>query len=485
MSARQADVPRRTGGTLELRFAVAAMLAMLAVGWLGTITADSTIPLLVLVGLGLAVAWHARTALFMMLGLALLFEADSPDTLMGPGSLLHGTIGKSSGVSGLVATPLEILLILTVAIWLVKGVATRASSFRGGRLTLPISLFGISLVAGLGRGLASGGDAYLALWESRWLFYIVICYFLATGLVRTRRHVETLTGLAIAGTGLYAIEGAYRRIALIDTGRLAGAPEGWYSHESVIFLVAFLMLVVAQWAFGAPRWQRLADLALAPIALFTLFASERRAGMIALIVAFGVMSIVLLVTHRKAFVLICLPAMIAFGAYLPLFWNNSSVLGQPARAIRSLSAPDPRDAASNRARDLEVINVSATLTSDPLLGVGFGRPFLQVVTTPDISWFPLWNYEPHRNVLWIWLKTGAAGFIAFLLLVGSAMALAANLIRTSTAPSIRVFAAFALAGVVATLVFSYVDLGLTSGRVTLFLGVILGTLGVLDRIEDA
>lgn len=485
MTVPAALIRRRAGTTPELRVAVTAMFAMLVVGWIGTISADTTIPLLALIALGLAVSWHARTALFVMFGLTVLFEADSPDLLMGPGALLQGTIGKSSGVSGLVATPLEILLILTMAIWLVNGLATQQASFRGGRLALPVALFGVSLLAGLGRGLASGGDAYLALWESRWLFYIVICYFLGASLIRTHRHVETLTGLAIVATGLYAIEGAYRRIALIDTGRLAGPPEGWYSHVSVIFLVAFLVLVTAQQVYGAPRWQRLVGIGLAPVALFTLFASERRAGMIALIVAFGIVSLVWLFTRRKAFVLICLPLMIAFGAYLPVFWNNDSVLGQPARAIRSLSAPDPRDAASNRARDLEVLNVSATLTADPLLGVGFGRPFLQVVATPDISWFPLWNFESHRNVLWIWLKTGAAGFIAFLLLVGSSMALAANLLRRSTVPSTRVFATFALAGVIATLVFSYVDLGLTSGRVTLFLGVILGALGVLDRIEDA
>jgi hypothetical protein len=403
---------------------------------------------------------------------------------MGPGVLLHGTLGKYSGVNGIVATPLEILLLLTVTIWVIRAMASEGL-IRGGRLAVPIGLFGLALVAGLARGLGAGGDAYIALWESRWLFYIVICYFLAASHIRTSRHLDALTGLTIIGTGLYAIEGAYRRFALIDTGQLGGGSESWYSHESVIFLAAFLMLVAAQQTFGAPRWQRVVGLALAPVAGYTLLASERRAGMIALIVAFAVFSFVCLVARRKAFFLFSLPVMLAFGAYLPLFWNNEGVLGQPARAIRSLSAPDQRDAASNFFRDLEVINVSGTLSSDPVLGVGFGRPFLQIVAVPDISWFPFWNYEPHRNVLWIWLKTGAAGFIAFLFLVGSALATAANIVKNSRVPSIRAFAMFALSGVVATLVFSYVDLGLTSGRVTLFLGVILGTLAVLDRVQDA
>ncbi len=476
---------RSNGGRLEIAIGIGALVATLTVALVSSTTTDPTALLLVITAVGLCVAWQARIALYVMFGFVLLFESDNADPLMAPGSLLNGTLGKSSGASGFVATPLEILLLLTVLIWLVKGLAGRNVGLRGGRLALPIALFTVALAAGLVRGLAAGGDPYLALWESRWLFYIPICYFLAAGLIRTTGQLHALMAMALVAIGLFAIEGAYRRIALINPGILTLSPESWYSHESVIFLVALIMLVVAQQAFGAPVRQRAIGLVVAPIALYTLLASERRAGVIALLVAFAVTSLVFLVTKRRAFLLMSLPVALAFSAYLPVFWNSTGILGQPARAIRSLSAPDARDASSNLARDLELINVQATIAADPLLGVGFGQPFLSVVATPDISWFTLWNYEAHRNVLWIWLKTGAIGFAAFLFLVGSALALAANHVKASTRrPSVRLFALFALSGVVATLVFSYVDLGLTSGRVTLFLGVILGTLGVLDRIED-
>jgi len=475
---------RNGGGGLEVAIGIGALLATLAVALVSPAADDPTVLLLVITAVGLCVAWQARTALYVMFGFVLLFESDNADKLMAPGSLLNGTIGKASGASGFVATPLEILLLLTVLIWLVKGLASRSLGLRGGQLGLATGLFTIGLAAGLVHGLAAGGDPYLALWESRWLFYIPICYFLAASVIRTTSHLRALMAMAVAAIGLFAIEGAYRRLALIDTGVLQVSPESWFSHESVIFLVALVMIVVGLFAFGAPARHRTVGLVIGLIALYTLFASERRAGIIALLVAFAVASVVFLVVKRKAFFLISLPIALAFSAYLPVFWNNTGTFGQPARAIRSLSAPDARDASSNFARDLELINVQATIASDPLFGVGFGRPFLTVVATPDISWFALWDYEAHRNVLWVWLKTGAGGFIAFLFLVGSALAVATNQLRVATRPTVRLFALFALAGVVATLVFSYVDLGLTSGRVTLFLGVVLGTLGVLDRIED-
>ena len=49
-------------------------------------------------------------------------------------------------------------------------------------------------------------------------------------------------------------------------------------------------------------------------------------------------------------------------------------------------------------------------------------------------------------------------------------------------PALFFLAIFALTGIISTLVFCYVDLGLVSGRVTVFLGTLLGVIGVLDRV---
>jgi hypothetical protein len=176
--------------------------------------------------------------------------------------------------------------------------------------------------------------------------------------------------------------------------------------------------------------------------------------------------------------------MICGAIYMPIFWNNTSMLGQPARAVRSLSSPDPRDAGSNLYRDLELINVRTTIKANGLLGVGFGNQFYFVVNMPDLSWWPFWHYEPHHNILWIWLKMGAIGFIVFFTLMGSGLARASYVVRTLLQPERRVFAMLTLSAIVTTLVFCYVDLGLVSGRVTVFLGTALGTLAVLDQIKD-
>jgi hypothetical protein len=42
----------------------------------------------------------------------------------------------------------------------------------------------------------------------------------------------------------------------------------------------------------------------------------------------------------------------------------------------------------------------------------------------------------------------------------------------------------ALAAIVMSMTFCYVDLGLTSPRIPIILGLMMGTLGVLDRLRD-
>ena len=198
---------------------------------------------------------------------------------------------------------------------------------RAGRLGWLMLLFALMLVVGLAWGTATGGDTYVAFWESRALFYAVICFFLAANTIRTRGHVRTLMGLTLLSTGAFAIEGAYRKIALLSPGELDVAQEFAFAHDSSIFLAVVILLVLAQAVFGAPRWQRLLGLGLLPIALFTLFASQRRAGIMGLLIAFLALAMVMAITRRKAFFLLIVPLLFSLAVYLPLFWNNTGTIG--------------------------------------------------------------------------------------------------------------------------------------------------------------
>jgi hypothetical protein len=340
-----------------------------------------------------------------------------------------------------------------------------------------------ALVFGLIRGWLGGGDTWTAMWESRYLLQVVVCYFLAANVMRERWHVQLLISVTLLATAAYAVEGAYRRIAYLDSGVMNLPMESAYQHDSVIFLGTLLLLTLAQQIFGAPRWQRFIGPMVFFVVGFTLLSMERRAGYICVMVGFLELAVLLFMVKRKAFLMAVVPILIGAAFYFPVFWNQSGPLAQPARAVRSLQNPDERDAASNDYRELERLNIIATMRANPILGVGFGRPYVFEVPIPDVSWWPFWQYETHDAVHWIRMKTGPFGFIAFMFLICSAIGLAAHHVRRSKDRDIRVFAVLALCGVTITMVFAYVDLGLTSGRVAVFLGTILGTLSVLDRVR--
>ena len=81
-----------------------------------------------------AILWRPQVGLFTLIGLNLLFEMSSPDPLMLPGRYLHFGLQSSLGVSGFIASPLELLLIFMAVVWFIKGMVGRNVSFRGGDL---------------------------------------------------------------------------------------------------------------------------------------------------------------------------------------------------------------------------------------------------------------------------------------------------------------------------------------------------------------
>jgi hypothetical protein len=432
----------------------------------------------------------ARVLLGGIFGGAILFEASTADQLMDFGTYLHRGIGSWTGLP-LFLTPIELLIVMAVVAALVSeamapsypttGPRELVARLRGG---WPVFLFSIALLAGLLRGALGGGDMYIGLWEVRYLLYVPACYLIARAALRTPQHVAGLLRVGLAAATLFAIEGAYRRTALIDTGLLGVISEFAYEHEDALFLVAFALLNLSAFVFGAFRRVRVLGMLLTPLILYTTLATERRAGIIVLLVGIIVIALTTLFVKRKAFILAALPVVMITGLYLGAFWNATGVLGQPARAIKSLYAPDARDAQSNLYRVLETINIDATIHSDPVLGVGFGREFIMAASLPDLSaWWPFFRYETHNNILWVWLKTGAIGYVLFWVMIGGALSRAAFAAKRLVDPTLRCAALFCLVAIVGTVVFAYVDLGLVSGRVTVLLGTALGILAVVERID--
>jgi hypothetical protein len=168
-------------------------------------------------------------------------------------------------------------------------------------------------------------------------------------------------------------------------------------------------------------------------------------------------------------------------------WDQNGLLAQPIRAIKGAIDPlslNARDLSSNWWRELENTNIAYTLKQLPLTGVGLGQQYLFLREPPELTNFFYWRYMTHDAVLWVWLKAGAAGFLAFWALVAQSAIVGGSLFRRLATPELKLVALLPVLLITTQVVFSSVDLGLTYSRTMIVLGVTLGLSGYLtDQVR--
>jgi O-antigen ligase len=228
-------------------------------------------------------------------------------------------------------------------------------------------------------------------------------------------------------------------------------------------------------------------LAAAAIPSVTLFVlAERRAAVIALGVGLLLLCVFTFHRNRRAFWWFVPVLAVMTVGYLGAFWNTETGLGFPAQAVKGVIAPgqlSEADQSSNAYRDAESFNIWTTIRASPVLGIGFGQRFYRPIPMADISFFVFWEYLPHNAFLWMWMKTGVVGFLAYLYLSGLALQAGARSIVTARRDQHAAVIFTGLTAVAMFLVFSYVDIA-WGARTALFLGVALACCADFPREDD-
>jgi hypothetical protein len=377
------------------------------------------------------------------------------------------------------ATPLEIIMVATVAAgW--SQARARGEKFWTSGITTKLWIgFAIAIFFGLIWGWRRGGDFNMALWELRGLTYSILIYFMASYFLRDWNRWKHLSWLFILGVFVLCINSLVRfsniKGDLANTDSLNG-----FNHDTALFFSMFIMYMFAQMNFGSWKGHRFFTIALAPLVMFSLMISERRAAFAALIIAYGCYLVILFIRKRVAFFIILTFTILIGVPYTAAFWNSEGTpLGMPARAIKSQIAgqASARDLSSDLYRLTEKFNVHYTIMQNRWLGIGFGQQFSTPVTMLNLE-YDLQLYTPHINILWIWMKIGIAGFFMFWLLNTIGLFQAAQVVKYSTAGPHLSFTLLAGFSIVIILVFGYVDIAFTSYRITTAMGIFLAIINM-------
>ena len=215
--------------------------------------------------------------------------------------------------------------------------------------------------------------------------------------------------------------------------------------------------------------------------------SNRRAAVVGLAAAFVVFSTMLFFRNRRAFLVLVPTVLVLMTAYTAAFWNSTSGAAFGARAVKTVFASSDisdRDSSSDLYRTIENFDLVNTIHSSPLTGVGFGKRFYQPAPLPDISFFVFYQFIPHNSILWIWLKVGYLGFVAFLFLVAAAIRAGTRASLTLPSGDLLVVTVCALSFIVMFITFAYVDIAFDT-KSCLFLAVCMATCANIVRLTRA
>ena len=382
-----------------------------------------------------------------------------------------------------VVNVLELHLVLLLFIWVVLIAVKKNVMLSRVPSWGPAIIFFFWLAVSFVSGMTQGGAFLPALWEMRALCYLGLMYFFVPQIVQTKKQLQTFFWVCIGAISFKAFQGIAR---FIDLGFSFQGQRTLTNHEDPVFFVTLMVLLLALVLFKAQsRQQRVLLWLLFPL-IIGFIVAQRRGAYGAAFVSFVTLLVLLPTKERWMYLKGLLPAIVIIGLYTAIFWNSNSVLASPVRRVASSFRATPETNAyayySNLYRKYENYDLAVTVRRAPVVGIGFGKKYDAPIKLAHLL-FPLREYIPHNEILWLLVKTGAVGFFLFWFFLNSFVSQGASLLSRLKDPYLKAVCAVAVVAVVSQITVSYFDLQLTYYRNMVYLGALMGLVPTLETID--
>lgn len=381
-----------------------------------------------------------------------------------------------------VFNPIEIHLLFLFLALLIVAATQKEFRFKAIPVWKSCLFFFVMFLFSFFFGLQNGGDFMIALWEVRALFYLLILYVITPQLIQTKKQLTILLWIFIAGITFKAGQVLYR---FIDLGFSSGGLATLSNHEDPVFMVTLFVLLLGFFVFKSNNAQYKVLLVLFLPMLLAYYLGLRRAAYASGMVSLAAFVVLIPALYRRNFMKYALPAFMALIVYVMVFWNADGRFGRPIQMVktgfeRPTIEENYSDYYSNLYREFEAYNLAYTVRENPIIGTGFGVAYLQPLPLFAIR-FPLMDYIPHNEIIWVMVKMGAVGFFAFWLFFNAFVARGVKLLNALRNPYLKAITVFIIIAVINQMVVSYFDLQLTYYRNMIYLGCVMG---LLKTVED-
>lgn len=382
-----------------------------------------------------------------------------------------------------VMNPVELQLVLMLLAWFVAISVRKSTRVQHIPVWGLAVIFFLSLIIALLHGLGTGGTFLPSLWELRALFYFGFLYFFVPQIIQTKSQLEALFWIFIIFITIKALQGAAR---FIFYGFSFRGLETLTNHEDPVFITLLIIFLLSMILLDCKSKQRTALVILFTPLVLGFFAGQRRAAYAGLFISL-ITFVILLNGHERMILLKAFFPFLIFGIiYCAVFWNSNSKLASPVKLVKSGFTTNKKEDGerylSNLYRKFERYDLAVTLRTSPVTGLGFGKKYMLPIPLPPIP-FPLRDYIPHDEILWLLIKTGAVGFFIFWLFIDSLLIHSSTLSDKLRDPYLRSICIVITIALINQMVVSYYDLQLTYYRNMIVLGTLCGLLPALKNID--
>jgi hypothetical protein len=393
--------------------------------------------------------------------------------------LFHGLGG------GLHFSPADLLLLALITMWMLKRETAATTSVPRSAMTYAVGAVMVASIVGVAVGQAHGGELRTALTEVRPYMYLGIAYLVATVFTTRISVIHTAMWALVLGSGFKAAQAVN---SFITVRNQIPRPDFVVGHEEALFFSLFMILTACLWIFEVPGRLRTTATFLLPLVLVADLVNSRRAAWLILggeLIALTIVTLVAVPARRRFMAKLMALTLVVSAVYFPAYWNHSGALAGPARAVKSAVAPNTRDESSDLYRMQENANLELNIRQGGAIGRGFGVPITYLPgTITDISSIdPLIRFVPHNGVLYILMRMGLLGGIAFWSLLAAGIITGCRLVRSRNR-EVAVFGTVLACALVGYALEGYNDQGFFMYRIAFVMGALLG-LGEAARRLDA
>ncbi len=426
-----------------------------------------------------------RTSCLVLLFLGLTLENPPDQPAVGlwrsplyiVGALMLAHLNLTIPVKALIFSGVDLILLYLAGIHLcrsIKGARVDAPGFvETPRAQIAAALLCVGSAAWVWiYGMASGGEFAPSLWQVQRVIYLPLVFLLFQAAFPGPPGHGALARTVVLAACVKALVAVYVRATVLPLPPASELPYATVHADSMLFAAVFCMFLIQLWE-RPNRHSLLWALLVLPILVAGMIANNRRLVWVEVAVALIVMFALTPRTRAKRKVTRTLLALVpVFALYIGIGWTATSSVFKPVQVMRSVV--DSTSDKSTEWRDWENYNLFFTLRQNPLLGTGYGHPYVEKVRLPDISQaYALYRHIPHNSILGLWAYCGFVGFTGLWTLIVVGIFFAVRAYRGARNADDRIAALSAFSAILVYVVHCYGDMGLGTWTSVFLVGAAL------------